>query len=132
MGGLYFDGGDDRVSAGPSALLNMTTNDFSIDAWIKTPQSGAFEAPIVDRRIEAASGDIRGYRMYLRYGRLAASIADPQFPGETDFISSTPVIADDCWHHVAVTIKRYAPNARVKLYVDGAPIAQFIDRKSVV
>ncbi|MGE0481464.1 MAG: LamG-like jellyroll fold domain-containing protein [Phycisphaerae bacterium] len=125
---LEFDGCDDYVEVSASPAHTFISSDFTIDAWIMTDVA-AGEQPIVDKRMLPARGiffgSVIGYRLYLDNGRLAATLADPIFPGQTDYVSTSPVVADGRWHHVAVTVQRVPSGAALKLFVDGAVVAQF-------
>ncbi len=130
-GALQFDGIDDRVvSPAPTSTgaYQFVTDDFSIDAWIKTTAATG-EQPIVDKRAVYLSGSSpTGYRLFLQHGNLAFGLADLALPGETVFLSTPLNLADGAWHHVAVTVKRFTTSAgpaSVKLYADCNIVGQF-------
>jgi hypothetical protein len=126
-GGLSFNGTSHYVEVAASGRHTFVDVDFTIDAWIKTSQQTGVQ-PIVDQRtilIGSPPNNVVGYRLFLENGRLACTLADLQFAGQTDYHSVNPMIADGCWHHVAVTVKRYNPGALINLFVDGQVIAQF-------
>jgi hypothetical protein len=126
-GGMSFNGTNHFIEVAASNKHTFVDVDFTIDAWIKTDQQTGVQ-PIVDRRTVLSGSppnNVVGYRLFLENGRLACTLADWQFAGQTDYHSINPMIADGCWHHVAVTVKRYDPGALINLFVDGQVIAQF-------
>jgi hypothetical protein len=99
--------------------LDFGTGPFSIDAWIKTTNTGT--ATIVDKRDSTVTHP-RGYVLSVLYGKLAFQLGDGGiFVG--NFVSTSPVINDDHWHHVAVTVDRSVNGGN--LYVDGANVLNF-------
>jgi uncharacterized repeat protein (TIGR01451 family) len=83
---------------------NFGTGNFSIDAWVKGPQSNA-ALGIVDKL--DASGTT-GFAFFIRNGKLQLRMGTATF-------TSTPSITYNTWQHVAVTVQR----------VSGSPIGQF-------
>ena len=66
---------------------------FSIDAWIRTTNSG-YPA------IVSAAGR---YFLFLLNGHLGFAFGDGD---PTQYVSAGPVLSDGSWHHVAVTVNR--------------------------
>ncbi|MFN8001987.1 MAG: LamG-like jellyroll fold domain-containing protein [Acidobacteriota bacterium] len=113
---LLFDGNDDYVQAANENELNIrgacNTNDaenYTIDAWIQS--DGVGTQTIVDKRV---GGVFTGYIFFLNSGRLAIQINGQNYATPT----TLPVLTDNQWHFVAVTVQR-CPTPQAKFYVDG-------------
>ncbi len=113
---LLFDGNDDYVQAANENELNIrgacNTNDaenYTIDAWIQS--DGVGTQTIVDKRV---GGVFTGYILFLNNGRLAIQINGQNYATPT----SLPVLTDNQWHFIAVTVQR-CPTPQAKFYVDG-------------
>ncbi|MBL8172362.1 MAG: isopeptide-forming domain-containing fimbrial protein [Acidobacteria bacterium] len=113
---LLFDGNDDYVQAANENELNIrgacNTNDaenYTIDAWIQS--DGVGTQTIVDKRV---GGVFTGYIFFLNSGRLAIQINGQNYATPT----TLPVLTDNQWHFVAVTVQR-CPTPEAKFYVDG-------------
>ena len=105
---FLFDGANDAVVVGnPTALQRQ---DFTIEAWIK--RSSATQATVdwVDAGMLFSYGQ-NGYGLYVdNAGRVGLTKLGVSFVQ-----TSTPVVADTGWHHVAVT----RSGTQVRFYVDG-------------
>jgi len=121
-GALKFDGVGDYVRVHHQSELDFGAGDFSIDAWIKAQPNSAH--PIVEKW-NAPVGSIPGYSFYLQGGQLWFSWSHTT---GVSIASGGPNIADNLWHHVAVTIQR-GNSQGGKLYVDGI-LVQAFDPKS--
>jgi hypothetical protein len=121
LNALNFDGSNDFVQVADQPQLNFGDGNFSIDAWIKLDQqSGSGVKAIVDKRV----GMGPGYMFFVYNGRLAVQLntsgTGPNSGFYNYFASSTStVVADGRWHHVAVTVNR-SDQAGIVFYVDGA------------
>ena len=111
-----FDGATDYVQAPLYVALNFGTGDFSISAWIKTNSQSGIEI-IVDKRVET-SGPVQGYVLATYNGGLLLQLADAG--GWTNYINPVP-IADDEWHHIAITVDRDDASG-IRWYLDGYPV----------
>lgn len=118
-GALRFDGVNDYVQSPSTALTNIGTGDFSLDAWIKVPSLPANFVMIITDKRDPTTGV--GYSFWLYNNRLGLQMADSG--GNTNF-SSTPIttLTDGQWHHVAVTVRR-ASTVGIQWYHNGAVIA---------
>ena len=101
--GLNFDGTNDYVG-----FYNpiIGSGNFTLEAWIKTPPT------TVRRSIISMGKDVSGQGLYLYVGTTGKLQAD------LSYISgpiSNSVVADDAWHHVAVT----NTGGVFQLYIDG-------------
>ncbi|MGA2092497.1 MAG: LamG-like jellyroll fold domain-containing protein [Sedimentisphaerales bacterium] len=116
--GLGFSGSGGYVRVANHPEINFGLGNMSIDAWVKTDSSKAI-LPIVEKMtdVELATG----YSLFLLYGQLAFAVCDPTQPGYGVCVAPGPDIADDTWHHVAVTFNRGISD--LKLYVDGEVVA---------
>ncbi len=130
-GALSFDGTDDYVEVADDPVLDMGTSDFSVDFWLRTTDSVGV-ATVIDKRTNV-SGDVRGYSLFLANGDLGFQLADggtsadcssnPATSSCTNYVSAA-FLADDAWHHVAVTVSR-ADSMGLRFYVDGQEVASF-------
>jgi hypothetical protein len=126
-GALNFNGTSDFVEVPNAPNLNFGTGSLSIDAWIKIPGSGAGFMPIVDKEIPGPTDAPYGYAFYVKDGHLGFSMsndinATPHAGIGAD--DTTSNLADNNWHHVAVTVARNPASATGgNLFIDGATIA---------
>ncbi|MEO0533911.1 MAG: LamG domain-containing protein [Cyanobacteria bacterium P01_A01_bin.123] len=114
-----FDGETDYIEVPNQSDLNFGTGDFSISVWIKTSRQSGIDI-IVDKRVET-SGPIQGYVLANYQGNILLQLADMgRKDGWTNYISA-PFVADDQWHHVAVTVNRDEANG-IRWYLDGSAV----------
>ncbi|NJK73318.1 MAG: CHAT domain-containing protein [Microcoleus sp. SU_5_6] len=119
---LLLNGG--YVTFPVTPLLDIGTEDFSICAWIRTEDYGIVK--IIDKRIEN-SGPVRGWSLFIYQSRINLQMADEKFAnncyhrGRKEF-PSLPVISDDRWHHVAITVDRDLVDGG-RCYVDGKEVS---------
>lgn len=117
--GLQFDGMDDFIGVPDGTDLNFGTGDFSIDAWIKTPDTLGTQF-IIDKRLlwGAFLNNWRGYALFLSNGTLFLQLADYSW---TNYNSSI-FVGDGKWHHIAVAVTRNDPNG-IRFFLDGVCIS---------
>ena len=120
---LLFNGTGSYVQAPAQSWLNMGTEDFSIDAWVKIANS-ADDSGVVVLLDKRDSWPIQGYHFFLYNGRLGLQLAAKG--NYSNYISNTAVPADDQWHLAAVTVERNSHTGGV-WYLDGAPIDTAFD-----
>ncbi len=112
-----FDGVNDYISVASHGDVSFGTGDFTITAWIRTNRTSEI---IVTKR---NSSDTRGYLLMLYNGRLLLQMGDSS--GPLNFYStSTPILSDDAWHHIAVTVDRSASTGG-RMYIDGRVVYTF-------
>ncbi|UNU22943.1 tetratricopeptide repeat protein [Microcoleus vaginatus] len=104
-------------------LLDIGTEDFSICAWIRTGDAGI--AKIIEKRVEN-SGPRQGWSLFIYQGKINLQIADAKnwlnCGGDYhEKIDTFPVVSDERWHHVAVTVDRDRMNGG-RWYVDGKEV----------
>ncbi|NQT11615.1 MAG: c-type cytochrome, partial [Planctomycetes bacterium] len=107
---LGFDGQGGHVIVGDTSSFNMNKA-FTWSAWIKTTGSGS----ILARAPETGNWVWGGKTLFVRDGKLAFDI------GWIGVVTSKTEVADDRWHHVAVTAEFQTDRGfdTVILYVDG-------------
>ncbi len=108
-GALNFNGNHNFVDCGnPSAFqVNSGTN----EAWIKTSDAGSWYKGIVNKQ--------GAYGLFLKDNILTA------FDWYTNTDRSTGInLADNTWHHVALTFQSGVTNGST-IYVDGAAVLSF-------
>ncbi|MEG4633143.1 CHAT domain-containing protein [Microcoleus sp. AR_TQ3_B6] len=107
-------------------LLDVGKEDFSICAWIRTGDFGT--VVIIDKRIEN-SGPMLGWCFFLCNGKINLQIAadhsswlnyyDNRREEDLPFF---PVVSDNQWHHVAVTVDRDRVDGG-RWYLDGKEVS---------
>ena len=99
----YFDGTGDYLSAPSNAAFTFGTSDFTIEFWFNGPSQ-------LDKMIYDNRGGVSTGYPHITTGLSTATLRW----GPTD-TSSSVVIADNTWHHCAVTRQ----SGTIKLWVDG-------------
>lgn len=97
-----YDGTDDHANIGDCELLNFVANNWTVSTWFFTTPTGADQF-IASKKFTAA-----GYGWSIRVntdGRVRAGFRDA---AANRFFSTTDVIADGTWRHVAWTVDRAA------------------------
>jgi uncharacterized repeat protein (TIGR01451 family) len=94
---------------------NFGTGSFSIDAWVKGPQSNA-ALGIVDKLDTPGT---TGFAFFVRSGKLTLRM------GTATFIS-TSSISYNAWQHVAVTVQRVSGTAIGQFYLNGGLAGTFV------
>lgn len=107
-GALSFDGSNDHVVVPTHPAVDVTTGDFTIDAWIRVPAAGwTGVATIVDKR-NLVGGATTGYSLFLFKNssgaiQLGLQLADGTF---ANYLSGPLPIVAGQWHFVAVSVRR--------------------------
>lgn len=118
-GALRFDGVNDYVQVPSSPMTNIGTGDLSIDAWIRLPSLPPGLVEVITDKRDPTTGV--GYSFWLYNNRLGLQLADSG--GNTNYTSAPiPTLADNQWHHVAVTVRR-ASNVGIQWFHNGAAFA---------
>jgi len=104
-----FNGSDDYVDAG--AGLNVGTDPFTINSWIKTSYTGGHQ------HIAGKRTGLAWYRLLVvqTTGKVGFELAN-SFPTNYINMVSTTNVANGSWHHVSAT--RDA-SGNIALYIDG-------------
>ena len=98
---FYFGSGAGMVEVAETDGLDPMDGDFSVESWIRTPSANV--AIIGCKR---GTGTEVGWCLYLRYGYMFARVADDVGNlGRWDG-STSGLLADDVWHHMAMTVDR--------------------------
>ena len=105
---LSFDGVDDYVNAS-SAGGSFGTGDFSLFAWIKTPNVGT------TRQIIDKEGIDPRYYLRVQIGGTLFPLIDDGVTRVNTFVGDV-VVDDNQWHHVGVVFDR---DGDMTTYVDG-------------
>lgn len=117
-GPYSFDGQTHSVEVPDQPFLHFGEDSFSISARIKTASQTDLEV-ILDKRVET-SGPTQGYVLANYNGKLLLQLADGNGRGWTNY-ESVVFIADDQWHHIAITVDRQAPDG-IRYYLDGQEV----------
>jgi len=121
-GALNFNG-KNSVDVADHSELNFGKGNFSIDLWIKTSDTTESVRTILDKRTGTVP-NLTGYELYLYKSRIGLELADGTLTNYNSSDSSSIIIADNNWHHVAVTVDR-ANTSGLRFYVDGSLVATF-------
>ena len=120
---LDFDGLNDWVCVGDYEALNVGTNDFSFDAWVRlAPGSTNGGNRLIAGKFREGGTGLRfgtdeGYLFFQYNGPLAIHSG-----GDTQRVPS-----DGQWHLVALTVRRGLFNGG-QFYIDGVPTGSFDTR----
>jgi hypothetical protein len=97
---MEFDGTGDRLIIPPTQDLDLTTGDFTVEAWIYTNTIAAGVAVFAYRGSTAVtlSTDIQ-WSMY----RNGSSLIVRPYSSTTDYTINIGTIAANTWYHVAFT-----------------------------
>jgi len=112
---FLLDGIDDSVSVPHDPSLNLGTGDLSIVLWVRTTQASGV-ASLADKRSTET-----GFHAYLADGRPGLQLMTA---GDFGNFTAPQSLADDAFHHVAITIDRDSPTGG-RIYVDGNPVLTF-------
>jgi hypothetical protein len=112
--GLDFNGADDYLSIADSANINMGTDNFSIEFFIKADASDQTNKRIISK----VSGNA-GYEVYFdSNNKVSFFIGD----GVNTFVGNVTggtALNDNKWHHVVLSINR---SGNATLFYDTQPI----------
>lgn len=128
-GALNFNGTSDFVQVSDAPNLNFGSGSLSLDAWVNVPAPGTGLMPIVDKEVSGPTDVPYGYAFYVSGGHLGFSMNNdvnsaPHASIGADDLSTN--LADNLWHHVAVTVQRNPASATGgSLLIDGVPVATF-------
>ena len=100
---FFVVGNTDQIDCGNS--FNITTNDFSVCAWIKTTAASGI---ILSKRSTGA-----GYELGLSSGTVSWYLNDGGGGADTE---DTTTVNDGNWHHIAWVFDR---NGSAYRYIDG-------------
>ncbi|MBK6770217.1 MAG: hypothetical protein IPG72_14640 [Ardenticatenales bacterium] len=105
--------------------LRFGTGDFSIDFWIKIPTGTETNFALVGllqkRGWTAGPAGNAGdgwFSVVVRHDRYELQIVRTG-GGHNYFKPVSPVVVKGAWQHVAIAVRRTAPDAGVKFYIDG-------------
>ena len=113
---IKFNSTSQYVRVDSQSQLNVGTGNFSIDAWIRMSSKAEDGARQILRKIYST-----GYMLLTINNRLALVLKDSMGQSIYNAALSSPNLADDKWHHIAVTVDRNNPNG-VIFYVDGVNV----------
>ncbi|GAA0524306.1 Concanavalin A-like lectin/glucanases superfamily protein [Halorubrum aquaticum] len=112
-----FDGDNDYVEVPDDPSLDLTDT-LSLVAWVRPASSQDDYARIISREQSGAGN--RQYNLGLDPSATKPRTVVDTASSNGVEVSGTIPIADDSWHHVAMTFDR---NDAVRLYVDGVEAA---------
>jgi hypothetical protein len=120
---LLFNG-TNYVKVGDYSGIEIGTNDLTIDAWVyHTPPANGWTNAVILDKFAAALGN--GYGLYYLFGNNAPNglLFEASGTGYTTF--GTPLISDNQWHFIAVSMSRNANPPRGFFYIDGVVAGTF-------
>jgi len=106
-----FDGTDDYVEVGDDANLDMGTNDFSVEGWVRPNAASESYENVYCKRDTGAP--LAGYELVIYNGLAKGIIIDTNSNQE---ITGTSDLRDGNWHHVCATFDRTSTSY---VYVNG-------------
>lgn len=107
-----------RVDYPSSTSTNVGTGDFTIDAWIRLPQTPGV-VPLLDNRMKLPG--LTGFQLFVYNGRIGFQMADGGAAGGWTNFGSTTNVANNAWRFIVVTVDRDNPQGG-RIYVDGSPV----------
>jgi hypothetical protein len=100
-GSMEFDGTGDRLTIPPTQDLDLTTGDFTVEAWIYTNTIAAGIGMVVYR---GAAGSITSATdLQWAIYRSGSSLIVKPYASTTDYTINIGTIAANTWYHVALT-----------------------------
>ncbi len=124
---LAFDGTDDMVTIGDSAVLSFSKTDaFTIEAWVKAEAFGP--ANIIFSKMDNAA-PYKGYEFASNQdGFLRVWVESDFAAGDVIGVKTNEgLLSDYEWHHVAATYDGSSTADGVNIYVDGISVATTAD-----
>ncbi len=108
-----FDGEDDKIEVDYSSdsPLNVSTNDFTVMAWVKIREFGNNERIIVNRA--PSYNDYVGYEIRINNGDEIEALQDYGVQASLQTVSG---LETNTWYHVVSSVDR---DGYAKLYVNG-------------
>jgi len=125
--GFSLDGVDDRVIVPDTSALDFGAGqDFTLETWILSfPDNDDFGiTSIIDKRFAPDLSHSVGYVFNLFNGQVHGRISTSVLGNGMVFGPAGPNVQDGNFHHVAMTIARYATSGG-HFYVDGTPVLTF-------
>lgn len=105
-----------KIADGVQNNLDLGMSDFTLEAWVKTTQSGNY-APIIGKKWDISTTP--GYAVWMSpRGNLIAAIGDGV---NAWLMTSDKVVNDGAWHHIAVVVDRDDGNSSY-ICVDGVDV----------
>lgn len=102
-------------------ILNLGKKDFAITFWVKTTSEKTHNTIIDKRKTQKTPG----YHVCLYHGRPLLHMCDaPNHWLNYCGVTSSPVVNDGKWHHVAIYVDR-DNEAGGKIYIDGMCVHTF-------
>ncbi|MFA6329303.1 MAG: LamG domain-containing protein, partial [Candidatus Micrarchaeia archaeon] len=125
--GISFDGNDDYVVIPNSNSLTLSTNDFTLEAWVKRNDNPAVNPGILAKKTNVAGADkASGYAFVISGSGSSHPYVPSLILGDgTNYedywpASTGDIIPLDQWTHVAAAYS-FASH-RAQLYVNGVPV----------
>jgi hypothetical protein len=115
--GFYFDGINDALRVPHDPTLDVGSGDFSVALWLRTADGDGRQV-LLDNR---SAGPAAGFEVFIEDGYPGVELADGE---ETETFMGSRSIADDRFHHLALTVDRETPNGGL-LLVDGREALSF-------
>ncbi|MFX1413447.1 MAG: DUF2341 domain-containing protein [Promethearchaeota archaeon] len=99
---------DHFIDCGNDTSLDLTTNQITIQLWMKYPLTHPWMGPLNHK------GFYNGYRLVMD---LNSQLMSFQLPGNESDLETAQTISSDIWHHVVATYN----GTEMRIYVDGIP-----------
>jgi hypothetical protein len=111
---LNFDGANDVINMPYNVALDFSiTDEFTIEAWIKTNSS---YAPIFSNQL--SNPPYNGYEVAIHNGKLSFELVNNDQSNKMQVVTLLSC-NDGSWHHVACVYRGIPTASAVGLYIDG-------------
>ncbi|MDC0584761.1 LamG domain-containing protein, partial [Bacteroidales bacterium] len=121
---LELDGVDDYVSLGTDVRNIFTrSNSFSVEMWINTTETGQ---DVLLATMDHNGTTYPGVHFSISSGGLRLLIANNGISNRIDINTTSTVINDGKWHHVAFSYDGTSSANGVQIYVDGEVQAKIV------
>lgn len=114
---INFDGVDDMVDCGNTAEVNLSSSNFTLEAWIYAEawETNIWQGNIINKEQNGFGSD-NGYMLRVGAGgKLNANFGDGSW---NEVSSANSVLSLNTWHHIAGRFN----GSYLTIYVDGIPI----------
>lgn len=111
---LSFDGINDYVNCGKDSSLNLSTNDFTVESWVKVSKTNTQQQIIRKGYGVPTSGQGRWVLSISNTNRVRLVLEDTS--GNLKVYIGNKIITDNKWHYICVVFDR---SNEAAIYVDG-------------
>ncbi len=114
---FHFDGVDDIVSV--TGFPDVGAGSFTFAYWVRTSSNTGLRIIADERTGDGLAGSTAGWVVYQTDGRASIQLNDGTTQRSFDGLN---FVADDAWHHVAISLVRTPTDDTVIWYIDGVEV----------